>query len=125
MISEASEKNQPTNSPEQDIPPWFDKSKDWQTRAYEKRTSRDQAIPEEWKLSPHVLDSLPPVLEESNVNLMDIPRRSGILTERELHITEDVDVSTLLKNLATGELTSLEVTIAFSKRAAIAQQLVS
>lgn len=56
---------------------------------------------------------------------MDIPRSSGLLSERELTITEKYSVPELLAKLASGELTSLEVTTAFSKRAAIAQQVVS
>jgi amidase len=42
-----------------------------------------------------------------------------------LIITESYDARRLLRQLATGQLTSVEVTEAFSKRAAIAQQLVS
>lgn len=55
---------------------------------------------------------------------LDVPRRSGILTDRELEITESHNLASLLKGLASGDLTSSEVTLAFSKRAAIAQQLV-
>lgn len=46
-----------------------------------------------------------------------------MLTEKELRITEAYDVRHLLKALASGELTSVDVTVAFCKRAAIAQQL--
>ncbi|KAL1793520.1 hypothetical protein ACET3X_008502 [Alternaria dauci] len=56
---------------------------------------------------------------------MDIPRKSGILDEKELDITEKFTVEELLQQLRMGVLSSLEVTIAFSKRAAIAQQLLS
>lgn len=66
----------------------------------------------------------PPDKSRSNLIDLDIPRRSNILTPRELRITESYDVQHLLDALAAGELTALEVTVAFCKRAAIAQQLV-
>lgn len=101
---------------------------DWQSKVADKRARCQQAIPEAWNLSESLLKSLPERsnLWKTNTNLMslDIPRRSGILTERELKITETYKVSALLEGLASGELTSSEVTLAFSKRAAIAQQLV-
>jgi amidase len=100
---------------------------DWQSRAAEKRLRCEEAIPKAWKLPADVLEQLQKPLESSKNNLiaLDIPRRSGILTEKELQITETFDVSTLLKKLAAGDLSALEVTVAFSKRAAIAQQVVS
>ncbi|KAJ9143676.1 Fatty-acid amide hydrolase [Pleurostoma richardsiae] len=98
---------------------------DWQSRAAEKRLRCEEAIPKAWKLPADVLEQLQKPLESSKNNLiaLDIPRRSGILTEKELQITETFDVSTLLKKLAAGDLSALEVTVAFSKRAAIAQQV--
>lgn len=102
---------------------------DWQTKVAKKRANCKGAIPEGWKLPNSVLELLPELsdLPSTKVNLIElnIPRRSGILTEKELEITESYDVSGLLKRLSSGELTSSEVTLAFSKRAAIAQQLVS
>jgi amidase len=47
------------------------------------------------------------------------------LTEQELRITEHYTIAELLSALADGTLTSAEVTLAYSKRAAVAQQLVS
>jgi Asp-tRNA(Asn)/Glu-tRNA(Gln) amidotransferase A subunit family amidase len=55
--------------------------------------------------------------------VLDIPRRSGLLTKDELHLTEDYDATALLEKLTTGKLKSENVTRAFSKRAAIAQQV--
>lgn len=74
-----------------------------------------------------ILQSLDKRLEDNRNNLLEleIVRRCGIMTERELRITESFTVKELLGALASGNLTSLEVTIAYSKRAAIAQQLVS
>lgn len=62
---------------------------------------------------------------ESQLNVMDIPAKCGILTARELEITEIIDVDILLKKLSSAEWSSVEVTTAFLKRAVIAHQLVS
>ncbi|GJN68078.1 hypothetical protein PLICBS_002121 [Purpureocillium lilacinum] len=96
---------------------------DWQARGAAKRKQRDAAIPAAWRLSDEVLASLQMPLESNANNVLDVPRRSGILSERELHITEGYDVRGLLAGLAGGEMTAVEVTAAFSKRAAVAQQV--
>ncbi|KAK8108352.1 fatty-acid amide hydrolase [Apiospora sp. TS-2023a] len=99
----------------------------WQEKVAKKRLARQKAIPTAWALPKSVLDSLPALSEFSTTRLdllaKDIPRLSGILTERELDITESHDVPSLLGGLASGTFTSVEVTLAFSKRAAIAHQL--
>lgn len=98
----------------------------WQTKAAARRAKRDSGIPPEWKLPSTIWDSLKLPLETNKNNLIDleIVKKSGLLTDKELEITEDFNVGALLSLLATGKLSALEVTIAFSKRAAIAQQLV-
>jgi amidase len=85
-----------------------------------------QKIPAEWKIPESLLSSLQLPLADNKNDLIqgDAVRKSGVLTERELQITEQYTVSGLLSALAEGSLTSLEVTLAFSKRAAVAQQLV-
>lgn len=116
-------------------------TRSWQERAEEKRKRVQGLIPDAWKL-PLAADTtattggteqlqlqlqLQYPLDKVKNNLieLDIPRRSGILTAKELQITEGrYPVGRLLEALSSGELTSLEVTIAFCKRAAIAQQLV-
>ncbi|KAF3006276.1 hypothetical protein E8E14_007729 [Neopestalotiopsis sp. 37M] len=97
----------------------------WQAKASARRAQRDSALPAEWKLPSAIWDSLKLPLESNKNNLieLDIVRKSGILTQKELEITENFDVGALLNLLATGKLSALEVTIAFSKRAAIAQEL--
>lgn len=55
---------------------------------------------------------------------MGVPKSCGILTSEELAITESSAVD-LVSQLAAGKLTSVAVTTAFCKRAAIAHQLVS
>ncbi|KAF4153779.1 hypothetical protein CNMCM6936_009559 [Aspergillus lentulus] len=56
-------------------------------------------------------------------NVMDIPRRSGLLTPKELSITENWDVRGLLAQMRQGTLSAEDVVRAFSKRAAIAHQV--
>ncbi|KAK6850342.1 acetamidase [Apiospora arundinis] len=100
----------------------------WQEKPAKKRISCQKAIPTAWTLPKSILESLPEIsgFPTTRLNLVarDIPRSSGILTERELEITESHNASSLLSGLAAGTFTSVEVTLAFSKRAAIAQQLV-
>lgn len=52
-----------------------------------------------------------------------MPRTCGILTKDELDITENYDAHGLLEKLAQGTFSSVQVTTAFAKRAAIAQQV--
>ncbi|RHZ58030.1 hypothetical protein CDV55_100768 [Aspergillus turcosus] len=100
---------------------------DWQHKVALKQQECLRKIPAEWKIPESLLSSLRLPLAENNNDLIqgDAVRKSGILTERELQITEQYTVSGLLSALAEGKLSSLEVTLAFSKRAAVAQQLVN
>ena len=85
----------------------------WHERAADKRRRIDQSIPDAWKIeSPPIGDSV-----------FDFPGKSGLLSAKELTITEST-ATDLVKKLATGELKSVEVTLAFCKRAALAHQLV-
>jgi len=54
---------------------------------------------------------------------MQVPVESGILSPRELEITNSSAVD-LASELACGRLKSVDVTLAFCKRAALAHQLV-
>lgn len=87
----------------------------WSDLAADKKRRQQEAIPREWLITP------PP---ETTLNVTGFPESCGLLTPRELAITnEDVDI--LLKKLANSEWSAFEVTTAFYKRAVIAQQLVS
>ena len=46
------------------------------------------------------------------------------MTSQELEITEHTDAAVLLRKLASGQLSTVTVTKAFCRRAAIAQQLI-
>lgn len=98
----------------------------WQERAANKRRDCANKIPEEWKIPAQLLAELEaPVLDKKNDLIRgQTIRKSGILTDRELSITEDYQVADLISALADGSLTAVEVTLAYSKRAALAQQLV-
>lgn len=88
----------------------------WQELAANKKQEQEQSIPKEWRIQ------LPP---ESQLNVLDVPTTCGLLTPKELEITGYKDVTVLLDKLATGQLSAVEVTTAFCKRAIIAHQVVS
>lgn len=97
----------------------------WQEAAAVKRRERQASIPEGWLLSQSVLEGIPLGPESgTDVLALDLPRKCGLLTELDLAITETYSCRDLLQKLAAEELTSTQVTLAFCKRAAIAQQLV-
>lgn len=85
----------------------------WKDLAEEKRSRLDKAIPEEWRITA----------KPTGLSVMEYPRQSGILSAVELAITES-SAADLVQRMANGELTSVAVTLAFCKRAALAQQLV-
>mgnify|MGYP002718819211 CR=1 FL=1 len=88
------------------------KLSDWQEVVRGKLAQQQAQIPAEWHVDP-----------TEALNVLDVPRSSGILSEEELSITE-TPMSVLLDNLASGKVSSEKVTLAFCKRAAIAHQLV-
>ncbi|KAL4755380.1 hypothetical protein BDW72DRAFT_200039 [Aspergillus terricola var. indicus] len=96
--------------------------KPWQAAVAEHRKILDLLIPAGWKLSEEFRASLP---ADGRLLQADPVRKSGILSEAELDITENYSAGQLLQRLAWGDVSSLAVTTAFCKRAAIAQQLTS
>ncbi|OOQ81778.1 acetamidase [Penicillium brasilianum] len=86
----------------------------YQERAAEKRANQLALIPPEWRLS-----QVPS--GDSHPNALAYIRR--ILTPAELALTEETDITVLLRKLSSAELSSLELTRAFAKRAALAHQL--
>ncbi|KAJ6445232.1 hypothetical protein O9K51_03638 [Purpureocillium lavendulum] len=67
----------------------------------EKRTARDAAIPEQWRLKSGQVD-------DSRLNVMHVPYECGIMTRRELAITEE-DVTTLVQKVLERQYSSYEV----------------
>ncbi|KAJ5966381.1 hypothetical protein N7481_013095 [Penicillium waksmanii] len=99
----------------------------WQERVTKKQQENFEKIPSSWRIPNAFWDNFQTPLEEHKTDLVQeqAVRKSGILTDRELEITENYTVSSLLSALANGQLTSAEVTLAYCKRAAVAQQLVN
>jgi hypothetical protein len=99
----------------------------WEKRVAVKQQVCADKIPTAWRIPDNFLDNFQIPLAEKKNNLIEAQavRKSGILTEQELRITENYTIAELLSALADGTLTSAEVTLAYSKRAAVAQQLVS
>ena len=95
----------------------------WQEIAARKRTARDALIPAAWKLSSKFLPRDPPLFEYGPQNVLNVPRECGLLNSTELQITEGYTIKTLLQALSSRKVSSVDVTTAFCKRAAIAQQL--
>ena len=94
----------------------------WKQLVDAKRKSNFEKIPKEWRLPEDLLQK---VHSNPNANVLNIPITCGILTQKEIDITEAADATTLLQKLANGDLSAYEVTLAFCKRAAIAQQLLN
>ena len=87
----------------------------WQELAAEKKAHQAASIPKEWLIVPPSDDIL---------DVTDIPAKCGLLSARDLEITEVSTVAVLLSKIATGAWSSVEVTTAFCKRAVIAHQVV-
>ncbi|EXJ81452.1 hypothetical protein A1O3_07744 [Capronia epimyces CBS 606.96] len=87
----------------------------WQEVAKQAQQLRDKSIDQIQPPVPAV-----PSPTELPLNVTSIPRK--LLSEAELKITESPPEE-LLKSLATGELSSVDVTTAFLRRAGIAQKL--
>jgi amidase len=96
-------------------------TQDWNTLIRQKRALRDSRIPLEWRLPESITSR---ANRDSSVSAFSLLDETAILTEQERAITGDYDATALLDMLATGTLSSLSVTVAFCKRAAIAHQLV-
>ena len=88
---------------------------DWRKRCEDRREEQLRQIPKDWIIT----------LPDSNrLNVIQFPLECGLLSPREIDITENTDISVLLEKLATAEWSSVEVTTAYYKRAIIAHQLV-
>ncbi|GFP52848.1 acetamidase [Trichoderma asperellum] len=86
----------------------------WQDIASRKRAERDSKIPAEWRISIPLEKGKP----------IDLILRCGILTERDLALTNPThDATDLVSQLSSGAVTAEDVVRAFCKRAAVAQQL--
>lgn len=89
----------------------------WQEIAADKKAEQIARLPQEWLIRDANL------LQTTAPDLRPLAEASGILSTHELDITGgQYDATALLAEIASGRLTAVEVTIAFCKRAAVAQQ---
>ncbi|KAL1951973.1 hypothetical protein VTO73DRAFT_1122 [Trametes versicolor] len=88
----------------------------WEQLVADKRRRQQEAIPKDWIISP---------LSANVLDVRKFPDSCGLLTDREVEITNTVDVQQLLDKLATAQWSAVEVTTAFYKRAVVAHQLVN
>ncbi|KAF2183818.1 amidase [Zopfia rhizophila CBS 207.26] len=95
---------------------------DWQTLAASKREAVAKKIPLQWRLPSSILEHVSPT---ADISVLDVPRQCGLLSENELALTENYDATALVELMSSGKVKSYDVTLAFCKRAAIAQQLVN
>ncbi|KAL2816932.1 amidase signature domain-containing protein [Aspergillus granulosus] len=93
----------------------------WQEKVENKISQAKDKIPLEWRLPSSYLEGLQGACQ----SVLDIPQQCRILSDKDIHITEGFDATALLEQLASCYFTAVEVTTAFCKRAAIAQQLTS
>jgi amidase len=91
--------------------------KNYQALAAEKKAEQWNKIPADWRVPTEIF--------QNATNVMDIPLTCGLLNETESQITSNYDATALLEKLKAGVWSVEQVTVAFCKRAAIAQQLVS
>jgi amidase len=90
---------------------------DWESEAQICRNILEKSIQKQWLLPAHKLPA------PERLNVIDVPKESGILSERELTITK-TDATGIVEHTSKGIWTAEEVTVAFLKRATIGHQLV-
>lgn len=91
---------------------------DWHSIPEKAQSRALDAIPQPWRLPA---EALPTSLKAC---VIDVPRTCGLLSARQLEITE-LTATELLSRIAKGQVTSVEATEAFCIRSAIAHQVVS
>ncbi|KAL4902612.1 hypothetical protein BDW74DRAFT_169484 [Aspergillus multicolor] len=87
----------------------------WKPIVRQKRLTQQQSIPPPWRLPASTLTTAQTPLEAIQT--------CGILTTEELQWTSITDITELVRLLTSRTVTSVQLTAAFCKRAAIAQQL--
>lgn len=94
----------------------------WELAVARKRAEVSRRIPPEWRLPSALLQTVAD--ETAALDVTRCPAACGLLTGREVEITEQYDAVALAEKIASKVFTSFEVALAFCKRAAIAGQLV-
>ncbi|KXJ92494.1 amidase signature domain-containing protein [Microdochium bolleyi] len=102
---------------------------DWRELVANHQKLQRSRIPQEWHLSKSQIAELTQAssTKSGGVDLITTKaaQRANLLSAKEIEITESYTATELLSQLADGRLNSVDVTTAFCKRAAIAQQLTS
>ncbi|RSL52038.1 hypothetical protein CEP53_008221 [Fusarium sp. AF-6] len=100
---------------------------DWKTLASAHASKQLASIPSDWILEDAKLDEISGAgtPREGHLLELDAAQQSGLLTGGELTITQDLSATDILKHIHSQKLSAEEVTVAFCKRAALAQQLTS
>ncbi|PWY69866.1 amidase [Aspergillus sclerotioniger CBS 115572] len=93
-------------------------SLNWELQAQKAKDILQDSIPKQWLLPAHKL----PSADEKNME--DFPRKSGLLSEKELTIT-DMSATSLVLEMGAGRLTAEEVVVAFLKRCVLGHQLLN
>ncbi|KAJ5604365.1 Amidase [Penicillium lagena] len=91
----------------------------WTEIVKQKQAEVATQIPPAWRLSAEYTDISP----TKSTNVLDVPRQCGLLSPKQMEITEKYDATALLEKIHHQELSAYEVTEAFCIRAAIAQQV--
>ncbi|KAF2168675.1 hypothetical protein M409DRAFT_53310 [Zasmidium cellare ATCC 36951] len=106
--------------------PWRTKSS-WEELVKQKILSLQDDLPAAWRLSVELLERYrPSSLDHSYIiDAGKVLHDAPFFSDHEFNITEHNTATQLVGKLARGELTAVEVTTAFCKRAAIAGQLLS
>lgn len=86
----------------------------WQALAADKKRRQQDLIPQEW------LIATPP---DNVLDITAVPNECGLLSDKEIEITETQNVDVLLQKLATAQWSSLEVTTAFTKEPSLLNSL--
>ncbi|RGP69382.1 hypothetical protein FLONG3_7778 [Fusarium longipes] len=94
----------------------------WKQIAALHRERQVEAVPSEWLLADKQLETL---RDGDDLIQSNVVHKSGLLSQKEIDITERFTASELLEKIHRQEITSEEVIVAFSKRACLAQQLTS
>ncbi|KAL3475281.1 amidase signature domain-containing protein [Aspergillus californicus] len=90
----------------------------WESQARKAQDILQLSIPKQWMVPAN---QLPPA---SQLNVVDFPRKSKVLTDKELAITE-ASATALVAAMGDGRFSAEEVVIAFLKRSVIGHQLLN
>lgn len=92
----------------------------WQQVAAQKQADRQAKLPAAYLIPP----ALMPDPSVKDVSTWHLNQGKGFFTAQEIEIT-DSTASQIVKRIASGELSAVQVLLAVSKRAAVAQQLLN